>query len=303
MDTVLRFDAINPAIQRTLTRIIESMYDDGVDEILEVSPTGSRGFAGVFRSGDQTFDFTYRNGTISVVESRRDSIESYLLDRMDGTSHPYWLAYLQTRLDAAPPGGAKKRNCKTGKSCGGTCIAAGKTCRKKVSGAVEAAANAVDQAIRKETGTAIVLHSSAKQSQPQPKAKPSRSSKPKTSAESGSLPSAKAIQKAKSPYEVLGLNSQATGEQVKSRYRELSKIYHPDNKETGDRKIFEKVNQAYQQVYQTVTEDFDSWFKKPTTPQEKAEYRRRRQEEKAMREVWREMVSKPSRKTKKAKSS
>ncbi len=48
------------------------------------------------------------------------------------------------------------------------------------------------------------------------------------------------------PWGVFGLDpSTATTEDIKKAYRQLSRIYHPDNKETGDANIFNRINQMY----------------------------------------------------------
>jgi len=144
-----RYDAVDSKIATVITRILEGVYDDGVDEILEVSPSRGKGFTGKFRSGDQVFDFEYKNGTISLVEARRDSIDTYWMDalaeaRLDGDA--YREAYYSTRMDA-PKGKGGKRNCKKGKSCGGTCIAAGKACRQALKQGADEAAKAVAKAL------------------------------------------------------------------------------------------------------------------------------------------------------------
>ena len=46
----------------------------------------------------------------------------------------------------------------------------------------------------------------------------------------------------------LGLNTTASIFDVKESYRALSKIYHPDNKETGNTRIFRKLTQSYQAI-------------------------------------------------------
>jgi curved DNA-binding protein CbpA len=48
------------------------------------------------------------------------------------------------------------------------------------------------------------------------------------------------------PWQVFNLDSKtATQDDIKTAFRQLSKIYHPDNQETGDRKIFERLTQMY----------------------------------------------------------
>lgn len=44
-------------------------------------------------------------------------------------------------------------------------------------------------------------------------------------------------------YEILGINSDATPEEIKKAYRELSKIHHPDV--GGDEEEFKKISEAY----------------------------------------------------------
>jgi curved DNA-binding protein CbpA len=50
---------------------------------------------------------------------------------------------------------------------------------------------------------------------------------------------------AKDPFKVLGLTRAATKVEVKAKYRELAKQYHPDNSASGDAKTMEEVNRAY----------------------------------------------------------
>ena len=57
------------------------------------------------------------------------------------------------------------------------------------------------------------------------------------------------------PYAVLGLNRNATDEEIKKAYRSLSRKYHPDaninnpRKEQAEEK-FKEIQQAYQQIMQ-----------------------------------------------------
>lgn len=50
-------------------------------------------------------------------------------------------------------------------------------------------------------------------------------------------------------YEVLGVNKNAAKDQIKSAYRKLAKVYHPDNKETGNEQKFKEVQEAYDILY------------------------------------------------------
>lgn len=51
------------------------------------------------------------------------------------------------------------------------------------------------------------------------------------------------------PWQVFGLDSKtAEDKDVKAAYYELSKIYHPDNGETGNSRIFQRLNQMYRSL-------------------------------------------------------
>jgi hypothetical protein len=55
------------------------------------------------------------------------------------------------------------------------------------------------------------------------------------------------------PWKAFGLNAKVNStEDVKAAYRNLSKIYHPDNSETGDPKIFDRLTV----FYKSLTEKF-----------------------------------------------
>lgn len=49
------------------------------------------------------------------------------------------------------------------------------------------------------------------------------------------------------PYTIMGLPRSASLERFKMRYRQLSKIYHPD-KEGGDEGAMKLLNNAYEQI-------------------------------------------------------
>lgn len=51
------------------------------------------------------------------------------------------------------------------------------------------------------------------------------------------------------PWQVFGLDPKtATREDIKASYYQLSKIYHPDNLETGDREVFEQIEATYKSI-------------------------------------------------------
>ena len=50
-------------------------------------------------------------------------------------------------------------------------------------------------------------------------------------------------------YEVLGVKKGASKDEIKSAYRKLAKVYHPDNKDTGDEAKFKEVQEAYDVLY------------------------------------------------------
>ena len=55
------------------------------------------------------------------------------------------------------------------------------------------------------------------------------------------------------PWQVFNLNpKKATQDEIKTAFYQLSKIYHPDNQDTGDRKIFERLTQMYKSLIATI---------------------------------------------------
>lgn len=55
------------------------------------------------------------------------------------------------------------------------------------------------------------------------------------------------------PYQVFDLNPKtASKQEIKQAYYRLSKVYHPDNKETGDARIFDRLTI----MYKSITKEF-----------------------------------------------
>ena len=46
-------------------------------------------------------------------------------------------------------------------------------------------------------------------------------------------------------YKILGLSKEATLEEVKSQFKALSKLYHPDTKSNSDSEQFMRIKEAY----------------------------------------------------------
>ncbi|PHV64328.1 DnaJ domain-containing protein [Cyanobacterium aponinum] len=58
------------------------------------------------------------------------------------------------------------------------------------------------------------------------------------------------------PWQIFGLDGKtATEEDLKKAYRQLSKVYHPDNQETGDREIFERLEKMYESLMKGVSKN------------------------------------------------
>ncbi len=51
------------------------------------------------------------------------------------------------------------------------------------------------------------------------------------------------------PWKVFGLDAKtASDEDIKQAYRGLSKQYHPDNRESGNSRMFDRINSMYQSI-------------------------------------------------------
>lgn len=49
------------------------------------------------------------------------------------------------------------------------------------------------------------------------------------------------------PYRTLGVSPNASKSEIKSKYRELCRVYHPDSS-TGDAEMFRRVSEAWKQI-------------------------------------------------------
>jgi len=49
------------------------------------------------------------------------------------------------------------------------------------------------------------------------------------------------------PYDVLGISPLATNEQLKQRYRDLAKVWHPD-RQGGNEEAMKRLNIAYKEI-------------------------------------------------------
>ena len=52
-------------------------------------------------------------------------------------------------------------------------------------------------------------------------------------------------QEIKDAYKILGLSKEASLEEVKSQFKSLSKLYHPDSKSNSDSEQFMRIKEAY----------------------------------------------------------
>ena len=69
-----------------------------------------------------------------------------------------------------------------------------------------------------------------------------------TFVEYGKNPSIQQIHRQDDAYKTLGLSRNASDEEIRSTYRKLAKLYHPDNSTTGNTEMFTKINEAYHTI-------------------------------------------------------
>ena len=65
------------------------------------------------------------------------------------------------------------------------------------------------------------------------------------------------------PYDVLGVNPSMSEAEVKSQYRKLVKMYHPDGS-NGDEKKFREVQQAWEELKSYGDRAFNRKIGRPT---------------------------------------
>lgn len=70
-------------------------------------------------------------------------------------------------------------------------------------------------------------------------------------------------------YNTLGVQQNATIEQIKERYHQLAKIYHPD-KQNGNESAFKKINEAYSILSNTnKRKEYDALYQNTSSTQKK----------------------------------
>jgi DnaJ-class molecular chaperone len=63
-------------------------------------------------------------------------------------------------------------------------------------------------------------------------------------------------------YKVLSLPFGSSKDLIKKTYRDLAKIFHPDNLQSGDKQKFQEVNAAYKMLCGKFRDDYDIIYKK-----------------------------------------
>lgn len=64
------------------------------------------------------------------------------------------------------------------------------------------------------------------------------------------------------PYEVLGVSTRDSQDTIKSKYRKLCKMYHPDNSVSGDAYKLNEIIKAYEILKEQNTSDKYIWCHK-----------------------------------------
>ncbi|CAO3702337.1 unnamed protein product [Rhizopus stolonifer] len=67
-------------------------------------------------------------------------------------------------------------------------------------------------------------------------------------------------------YKILDINPNCSKQDLKKRYKELVKLYHPDNNQTGDLHKFHEVSQAYRSLTQVSRESSPYHYYYPRDP-------------------------------------
>lgn len=66
------------------------------------------------------------------------------------------------------------------------------------------------------------------------------------------------------PWKVLGIPRDSDIKDVKSAYRALAKVYHPDNISTGDAKEYSKIQEAYKSIESGMCVNVNPFIEKGT---------------------------------------
>jgi hypothetical protein len=105
--------ALDPDNYGLLKELIDETYIDGIDRIEGAWAVGDYGIEAIAWDENRQFVVTIDGDDLSILQTNDEA----------HTPMPYTASFAA----------AKKRNCKVGITCGGTCIAKGKTCHKKAS--------------------------------------------------------------------------------------------------------------------------------------------------------------------------
>lgn len=60
------------------------------------------------------------------------------------------------------------------------------------------------------------------------------------------------------PYNILGVSSLNSKDEIKKKFRELSRMYHPDNPKTGDSEKFREIEKAWRVIEENHIDNKDS---------------------------------------------
>lgn len=172
--------ALNTQDLLDLKDVIEESYTDGISAIISAEMNGEA-ITGVFRDGVKQYEFnvnpddpnperqlSYKLLNPEVIKSDRIDEDPMWLYRSDRIDDGDLVTYFEVgvRVDA-------KKNCTKGTACGGSCIPATKTCRKKegLSDQGKAKAKKVKEKLKKEPAAKSAKPKKEVATKAEPKAK------------------------------------------------------------------------------------------------------------------------------------